>query len=143
MDKKIKITILGVLISIALISTFVIAENSSWFCESNCGESYLGVCLDEDMCRINDYEIVTTIKWLEENNIKIYGKTGCGWCTKQLNEFGDFQDSIKELGLYIDCADSNNKAICSDIKATPTWKMNNKIINTGYLQLKDIEKSYN
>ncbi len=117
--------------------------------EKSCNDIYLGVCLDDnspfylcnvdvDMCRQDDYAIVTTIKYMEENNVVIYGSSRCGYCQKQLEEFNDFVDFLYEKELYVDCANSLNKEKCADVQYTPTWKKNGKIIDSGYRPIEEI-----
>lgn len=141
---------LGIFIFVA---SFVIAYNHIFFCESNCKESYSGICLDEDsiyfgcnmdsdVCDKNDFEIATTIKFMENEKLSIYGSSSCGYCTKQLNEFGNFQNYLKENGFYFDCKDKSNLKVCSDIKYTPTWKKNGEIITSGYIPLENIQESF-
>ena len=80
---------------------------------------------------------------MDKNNIVIYGNSGCGWCQKQLEEFGGLVNGLINKGLYIDCADSDNREVCSDVRGTPSWKVNNKLVDSGYKPLEEIIPSFN
>jgi len=119
-----------------------------------CNKIYAGVCFDkespfykcnikEESCDSDDWVSALTMKFMEENNIVIYGSSSCGWCKKQKEEFGNLIDYLDLNSLYVDCANPSNKNICADVKGTPSWKQNEKIVHAGYMPLKEIIPAFN
>lgn len=150
MIKK-KIALTFSIFIILSIGSFVVANNYN--CEEDCNENYLGVCFDEDsifykcnmdkdMCIEQDFEIAKTIKFMEDNNIVILGSSSCGWCKKQLEEFGSFYNILIEKELYLDCMKEINREICSGISGTPSWMINGKVISSGYKPLVIINEEF-
>lgn len=155
MAKKINyLKISGVFIIAALlvfVAFVIFADDKENICmRDKCNNLYLGVCFDEnssfymcntekEQCSLIDWDIVNTIKFMEDNNLVIYGVSGCGWCKKQLEEFNEFSEYLKSSGLYIDCGLSKNSNVCSDVRGTPTWKKDDAIITSGYRPLSDIK----
>ena len=78
----------------------------------------------------------TTVQKLKEKGYKIYGSQNCGWCLEQLKVF----NSEDVLDIFVDCSDPTNREECKNIKATPTWKRNNKTIYVGFLPKEEIIK---
>ena len=128
----------------------IIQENDLNFEEGECGNDlYLGHCFDTDNkyfgCNIENnncnevsFEIVMRIRLFEEMGVVIYGVSECSWCQKQLQEFGDYADYMKDKGLYVDCSIKKEINDCQDVKVTPTWKEDGKIVYEGYLPLEQI-----
>lgn len=128
----------------------VIQENDLNFDEGECSEHlYLGHCFDTDNkfygCNIKDndcnevsFDIVMRIRLFEEMNVVIYGVSECPWCQKQLQEFGDYAEYMKDNGLYVDCSINKERNDCQDIKITPSWKENGNLVYEGYLELEQI-----
>ena len=63
-------------------------------------------------------------KCLSEKNVVVYGNDFCQYTGKQLNMFGNSEKYLN----YVKCA--NNKELCDNkqIKITPTWEINGKMI---------------
>lgn len=119
----------------------------------DCKKIYAGICFDEeskyyksnlekDQSIPLDWEIANVMNYMENEKLQIFGMQTCGWCIKQKEEFGDLIEHTILKGLYIECSDSKNKELCSDVKYTPTWKKNGKIISTGYVPLDSIEEYF-
>lgn len=135
---------------ILIITAIVSASVVSYNCRSKqCGDEYAGVCFDEDSilyqcnveeetCSLKDWDAANMMKHMEEESIVIYGSSRCGWCKKQVEEFGSLGEHLSNKGLYIDCYDSKNKDVCADVRGTPTWKINGEIVSSGYMKLEDI-----
>ncbi len=136
-----------------LIGNYVLPNNNLDFEDGACeGSLFLGHCFDtaseyyscnveKGDCDTNTWNIVLMIRLFQESDVVIYGREGCIWCERQLDEFGIYADYLKENGLYIDCAVAPVTPIeeCSDIRVTPTWKERGVIIYEGYLPLSEIE----
>ena len=129
----------------------VVEEGKMDFEAGECGEHlYLGHCFDIGneyyMCNIegnecdqSSWEKVMKIRLFEENNIVIYGSQGCPWCKKQLEEFGEYADYMKEKGIYIECTPDLPIPNCQDVTITPTWKQHGLIVYEGYIPLDQIQ----
>jgi hypothetical protein len=144
--------ILGTLliISIGVSANYI---NKNYCEEKDCNDIYLGVCFDkdsifykcnteEDMCIKRDWDAANTIKFMEKNNIIIIGSSRCGWCKRQLEEFGNIADSLIDKGLYLDCVDPQNREICMRVEGTPSWMVNGEIVTSGYMPLDRIKESF-
>ncbi len=61
----------------------------------------------------------TLAKCLEEKGVKFYGTSGCGYCKKQKEMFGEAAQYLP----YIECADEKTRYICeeAEIGPVPTW----------------------
>ena len=110
-----------------------------------CNQVYLGMCLDEENkfygcnlideeCNVEDLMLVKRIKYLEDNNIQIYGSSQCPYCNKEYEEFGKYGLSVKERGLFFFC-DLTPVDGCKDVESVPAWKQNGTIIHVGYQPL--------
>jgi len=85
-----------------------------------CSNKYLGFCFDnssEDYkydlinkeYNSTNFNIVSKIKYMEENDIKIYGLSTCPACKKQLSEFGKYSSILFLEKLFINCDKVNDK----------------------------------
>lgn len=113
-----------------------------------CENNYLGICYDEDssyygcnlideVCDQSDFELVSKIKILEDNNITIYGATSCSWCQKEYSEFGKYGQSVLDRGIFTFC-DTNWTEGCEGVESIPAWKKNGIIVDIGYMSLEDL-----
>lgn len=118
--------------------------------EECCDDTFLGVCFDKEsefytcnlkteVCSQEDWVRTNLLKYMLVNDVKIYGSYTCGWCVKQINEFGDYKGFLIDFGLFVDCKDPLNRKICKGIESTPTWKKGDEIINLGYIPINKIE----
>ena len=143
--------IINVIILVAiLIASFIVVvifvnnddQNDFTMC---CREKYLGICFEEESpfykcnvetkeCDLYIYDIVSTIKYMKENNIIIYGTMSCGWCKLQLELFEDYQEKVN----FIEC--DKTPFLCEGVESTPTFKKDNEIVALGYRSLEDIKK---
>lgn len=98
---------------------------------NGCNEIYLNVCFDnqsifyrcnlnKEICSIEEWEIVSAFKFMEENRIIIYGNSHGKWCMKELLKFKDFAEDLKHKKLYIDCSLKQDTDKCKKIFSTPT-----------------------
>lgn len=113
--------------------------------KTGCNNIYLGFCFDtlsefykkdliKEECNEENFEIVSTIKFMEENNIKMYVSSTCPVCKQQLQQFGDYQFALATKELVIFC-DKVKDIGCSDVIYVPSWKQDNKIIKVGVIKL--------
>lgn len=121
-------------------------------CEKkSCDDSYLGVCFDEesiyykcnmieDKCSLQDWKSANVIKFMEETKLVIIGSSKCGWCQKQLEEFGTLSKSLIDKNLYIDCA-TKPEDICYKIEGTPSWSIDGEIKDSGFKSIDDLFNS--
>jgi len=59
-------------------------------------------------------------KCLTENDAVMYGREGCGWCTKQKELFGD---SFKHI-TYVECTAKPQLCQQKGISGVPSWGIN-------------------
>jgi hypothetical protein len=113
--------------------------------ETICSDTYLGFCFNKssafyksdlinEECNEENFEIVSTIKFMEENNIKMYVSSTCPACKQQLQQFRDYQFALATKKLVIFC-DMVKDIGCKDVVFVPTWKQNGKIINMGVMEI--------
>lgn len=91
---------------------------------------------------IDKKELITsTIQQLQDKHAVLYVTKHCGWCERQIKEFGSYISLLK----VVDCSLNDNENVCSDIEKFPTWIIkDNKF--TGYHtidELNDLSKHIN
>ena len=141
--------LLGLSIFVISILLYIAVIEDNKFEEGACeGAIFLGHCFDmeseyftcdveKEDCNSKNWETIFKIKLFEEADVVIYGREGCIWCERQLEEFGAYADYLITSGLYVDCTVTPINE-CSDITVTPTWKEKGQIVYEGYLPLSDI-----
>lgn len=67
------------------------------------------------------------------NKSIIYSQLGCSHCIKQEKEFGKYKDLLNK----IDCFYNESICINKQIRVTPTWEVDGKLIE-GYYNIKDL-----
>lgn len=78
-------------------------------------------------------------KCLAEKGIKFYGSSGCGWCKKQRELFGQAEKFLP----YIECTDEKTQQITSECQSAgitgfPTWEFPEKGKISGYKSLEQL-----
>ena len=95
---------------------------------------------------LKEREIKNTINFMRANNIQIWGMDYCSWCRKQLEEFGDHQEELKEFEIYKNCEDIKNLERCQELFSqsigTPFFTMNGKYLTSGYRTLNEVREVY-
>ncbi|MFA5395270.1 MAG: hypothetical protein WC346_04550 [Methanogenium sp.] len=153
--------ITGLLITIVIITLFVLNSKPSKVLSEEsidynqvivnnqgCEDNYLGICYDEDslfykcnlidgFCNKDDADLVDIIKYLEENNIRIYGLTTCPHCKDEFSEFGKYGQSVLDRGIFTFC-DINWTDGCNNLEAVPSWRKNGIVVDIGYMKLTEI-----
>jgi hypothetical protein len=68
---------------------------------------------------LDNASLETLAKCLEEKGAKFYGTSGCGYCNKQKELFGEAAQYLP----YVECADEKTRHICeeAEIGPVPTW----------------------
>jgi len=133
-------------ITIAILLAIESEKNCEEIETVDCSNVFLGVCFDSESlyykcdiikqeCNVITWERVSVIKYLQENDIKIYGTKRCIWCERQIEEFGQFKEYVSE-NLFIDCDITPTR--CKNVESTPTWKQGDKVIHVGYKPLSEI-----
>lgn len=93
---------------------------------------------------IENQKIKGTIRFLMLNDIQIWGIDSCVYCQKQLEVFGDYQDYVKEIGLYIRCEDNIElcRSILPEEGGTPFFTMEGEYLTSGYRNLNGLRDVY-
>ena len=73
-------------------------------------------------------ELRKALMILKKAGYKIFGKAGCGWCKKQLQELGDLADILP----FHDCAKDKQECIRLGIEGFPTWVSGKEILSPGF-----------
>ncbi len=68
---------------------------------------------------LDNASLETLAKCLTEKGVKFYGTSGCSYCKKQKEMFGEAAQYLP----YIECADEETRHICeeAEIGPVPTW----------------------
>ena len=114
----------------------------------DCKDAYLGVCFDNsskfymaDMVNhesnIDTWNAAVALRFLEENNIQIWGRSDCYWCNEQLKEFGQFRNYTESSQIFLDCSKND----CPGLMATPSWVKGNKIIYVSFIPAEEIPET--
>lgn len=78
---------------------------------------------------------------LAEKGMKFYGASGCGWCQKQKELFGEAAQYLP----YIECADEETGGLTIEcqgagIQVFPTWQLPNGEKSSGYKSLEELSQ---
>ena len=73
--------------------------------------------------KFSEEQLETLAKCLSEKGAKFYGSSGCGWCKKQKEVFGEAAQYLP----YIECVDEETRKMTSQcqeagIQSYPTWE---------------------
>ncbi|PJA84847.1 MAG: hypothetical protein CO145_00480 [Candidatus Nealsonbacteria bacterium CG_4_9_14_3_um_filter_37_13] len=73
--------------------------------------------------KFSEEQLETLAKCLSEKGAKFYGSSGCGWCKKQKEVFGEAAQYLP----YIECVDEETRKMTSQcqeagIQGFPTWE---------------------
>ena len=73
--------------------------------------------------KFSEEQLETLAKCLSEKGVKFYGASGCGWCKKQKEVFGEAAQYLP----YIECVDEETRKMTSQcqeagIQGFPTWE---------------------
>jgi hypothetical protein len=85
---------------------------------------------------INKEKTVITLEEIEciSNKSTFYSQLGCTHCIKQEKEFGEYLYLLNK----VDCFYNSSICIEKQIRATPTWEIDGKMIE-GYYKLSDLK----
>ena len=78
---------------------------------------------EEEEEKFSEEQLETLAKCLSEKGAKFYGSSGCGWCKKQKEVFGEAAQYLP----YIECVDEETRKMTSQcqeagIQGYPTWE---------------------
>ena len=76
---------------------------------------------------------------LNESSVKMFTAKWCGYCTRQLDKFGDAKDSVPVVSCDIaDGVGFNDKCIRMGVNMIPSWMHTDGSIRRGTMSLDEI-----
>ena len=92
---------------------------------------FLGTSITGQYVADDDYDDLA--KCLTEKGAVMYGRTGCGWCSKQKELFGDSFQYV----TYVECTDEPTLCQQKGVTAVPTWEIDGTL-HPGFKPLEDL-----
>ena len=75
-------------------------------------------------------------KCLNEKGAKFYGTSGCPWCVRQREMFGQAAEYLP----YVDCAEKKDECAEANVGGVPDWRFPDGSQQTGMQQIKELAR---